>query len=92
MIDLRLVKRQCRVDFDDDDELLTALAQAAEEEVCRFTGRRPSELLEMGPDGRYPAPIRTAILIRTAELYHNAEGSDRPNATFEALIRPYQKL
>lgn len=91
MIDLRLVKQQCRVDFDEDDELLAALVESAEAEVCRFTGRTPSELLDMGVDG-YPAPIRMAILVRTAEMYHNAEGTEKGNALFEALIRPWQKL
>lgn len=93
MIDLRLdeIKRQCRVDFDEDDALLTSLGEAAEEETVRITGQTPEYLLEQG-GGRWPSPLRQAMLIRTAQFYSQPEGSEKPNALFESLIRPYQKL
>lgn len=90
-VDLASLKRQCRVDFDDDDELLTQLAEAASEEVTNRTGRSDEELTEIGK-GQWPAPLRQAVLIRAAEFYRDAEGSDRPNTLFECLIRPYVKL
>ncbi|MDE7402014.1 MAG: head-tail connector protein [Muribaculaceae bacterium] len=89
--DLDLVKRQCRVDFDDDDKLLIALTESAEQEVCRITGRSVDELLAMGSDG-FPGPIHMAILVRVAQLYHQPEGSDKPNAVYQSLLRPYQKI
>ena len=91
MTDLAQVKRQCRVDFDDDDELLTGLAEAAEAEVIRWTGRTAEELLDMGAGG-IPAPLRQAVLIRVAQFYAQPEGTDKPNALYESLIRPYQKI
>lgn len=91
MPDLASIKRQCRVDFNDDDELLMSLGEAAEAEVIRITGRPVSELIEMG-EGDWPAPLRQAMLVRTAQLYRDAEGSEKPNALFESLIRPYVKL
>ncbi|MCM1369834.1 MAG: head-tail connector protein [Candidatus Amulumruptor caecigallinarius] len=88
--DLTDVKRQCRADdYDYDDNLLSSLCEAAEEEVVRITGRTLEELVEMG-GGRFPAPIRQAILTRTAQFYRDAEGTDKPNALFISLIRPYQ--
>ena len=95
MIDLKQVKRQCRVDFDDDDDLLLDLLAAAEAEVTRITGRAAKELQEACGNGccaDWPAPVRQAILIRVAQLYRDPEGSEKPNSTFESLIRPYQKL
>lgn len=93
MIDLRLeeIKRQCRVDFEEDDALLTSLGEAAEEETVRITGRNAEELLDMG-GGHWPSPLRQAMLIRTAQFYSQPEGSEKPNALFESLIRPYQRL
>ena len=93
MIDLRLdeIKRQCRVDFDQDDTLLASLGEAAEEETVRITGRTAEELLEAG-GGRWPAPLRQAMLIRVAQFYSAPEGTEKPNALFESLIRAYQKL
>ena len=90
MIDLDLVKRQCRVDFVEDDLLLRALADAAEAEALRRIGRDEMDLLEEGA-GQYPAPILQAILIRTAQLYRDPEGSEKPNITFDSLLRPYQQ-
>lgn len=89
--DLNMLKRQCRIDFDDDDELLTQLGEAAEAEVIRMTGRTAEELTEMGC-GELPAPLRQAVLIRAAQFYAQPEGTEKPNALFEALIRPYQIL
>lgn len=92
MIDLELVKKQCRVDYDDDDDYLRSLAEAAEAEVVRITGRSVLELLEMGNGEGYPAPIRQAILVRTGQLYADPEGTDKPNTLFMSLIRPYQVI
>lgn len=91
MIDLELVKKQCRVDYDDDDSFLASLVEAAEAEVTALTGREVDELIEMG-GGDYPKPIRQAILVRTAQLYDDAEGTDKPNNLYLSLIRPFQKL
>lgn len=91
MITLEEIKRQCRVDFDDDDAYLRRLGEVAEEYVVRRTGRGTEELCTMG-GGEWPAPLVQAVLVRVAELYANPEGTERPNALLEDLIRPYQKL
>ena len=88
---LEMLRRQCRVDFVDDDELLLQCGEAAEAEVLTRTGRSSDELTELG-EGEWPSPLRQAVMIRAAEFYRDAEGSDKPNALFECLIRPYVKL
>lgn len=86
-----MIKRQCRVDYDDDDMLLEQIGEAAEAEVIRMTGRSAEELLEMG-DGLLPVQLRQAVLVRAAQMYSQPEGTDKPNALFESLVRPYQRL
>lgn len=90
-IDLESLKRQCRVDFPEDDLLLATLGATAEAEVVRITGRTEAELTEMG-EGAMPLPLRQAMLIRAAQFYRDAEGTEKPNALFESLIRPFRKL
>lgn len=85
------VKRQCRVDFEEDDLLLESLAEAAEAETVRITERTAEELLAEG-GGHWPAPLRQAMLIRVAQFYSQPEGGEKPNAVFESLVRPYRKL
>lgn len=88
---LAALKRQCRVDFDDDDRLLEACLEAAREETVRLTGRTPSELLDLG-DGDLPAPLRQAVLIRAAQFYSQPEGTEKPNALYYSLVRTYQVI
>lgn len=88
---LEALKRQCRVDFDDDDELLANCLDAAFDETVRLTGRIVSDLLELG-DGQLPAPLRQAVLIRAAQFYSQPEGSDKPNMLYYSLIRNYQLI
>lgn len=90
-VTLEQLKRQCNVDYDDDDATLLDMAEAAEEEVIRRTERTREELQEMG-GGRFPAALRQAILVRVGELFANREGTDKPNMYFESQIRLYQKL
>lgn len=90
-VDIQALRQQCRVDYEDDDAVLLGCGDAAEAEVIRMTGRTVDELLEMG-EGKFPAPLRMAVLIRAAQFYAQPEGGDKPNAVFESLIRPYQKI
>lgn len=90
-ISLDRLKRQCRVDFDDDDKLLQELAAEAEAEAVRRTGRTPDEMRGIG-GGSYPEDFTGAILMRAAERYAHPEGSDKPNLAFESIIRSYQKI
>lgn len=85
------LKRQCRIDFDDDDTLLRELAAEAEAEAVRATGRTRDELKEMG-GGDYPEDFTGAIVMRAAERYAHPEGSEKPNAAYLSIIRSYQRI
>lgn len=91
MLKLDEIKRQCRVDFSDDDSYLDRLGEIASAYILRRVNRTEEELRAIG-GGKIPAPLTQAALIRVAELYANPEGTEKPNALLEDLIRPYQKL
>lgn len=85
--ELKLLKQQCSVDFDDDDELLSELWESAEDTAVRYTERTRDELL--GEDVEYPAGLRQAIRMLAAQYYRDREGSERPNALIEFQLRAY---
>jgi len=85
------LKRQVRVDFDDDDTLLREILEGAEAGVIRQTERTEEELIEMG-GGKFPADLKRAILIRAADFYNHPEGSDKADVYVDTIIRPFKKL
>lgn len=90
-ISIERLKRQCRVDFDDDNELLMELAEECLSEAVRRTGRTLEELKEIGC-GKLPADFTGAVLMRVAERYARPEGSEKPNLSYESVIRSFQKI
>lgn len=92
MVTLEDLKRQCRVDYNDDDQLLQNCLDSAIEETVRLTGRDLGELIRLGHGVGLPTPLRQAVLIRAAEYYAHPEGTEKPNHTYFQLIRSYQKI
>lgn len=93
MIELRDLRRQCRIDFDDEetDRKLLNLQEQAESYIVRRTGRDAEELSTMG-NGGWPKALELAVLVFVADMYAHPEGRDKPNLVLEDLIRPYQRL
>lgn len=89
-VTLTQLKRQCNVDYDDDDETLLAMGAAAEDMVIRMTNRPVAELLEAG-DGYLPASLAQAVLILAGGFYAKRE-PDADMAAVEWLIRPWQAI
>lgn len=89
-VTLAQLKRQCNVDYDDDNETLLAMGAAAEDMVIRMTNRPVAELLEAG-DGRLPASLAQAVLILAGGFYAQRE-PDAALADVEWLIRPWQRI
>lgn len=89
-VTLAQLKRQCNVDYDDDNETLLAMGAAAEDMVIRMTNRPVAELLEAG-DGRLPASLVQAVLILAGGFYAKRE-PDAALADVEWLIRPCQTI
>lgn len=89
-VTLAQLKRQCNVDYDDDDETLLAMGAAAEDTVIRMTNRPVAELVDAG-DGRLPASLAQAVLILAGGFYAKRE-PDATLADVEWLIRPWQAI
>ena len=88
MLTLYEAKAHLRIDHNDEDELLQAYMDAAEQSVADYLGiELPSAM---------PAPVRAAILLRVGDLYENREGQSHvklhDNQTFERLLRPYREM
>lgn len=61
--DLALLKRQCRVEHDEDDVLIAAYAEAASDHVRAY---------HLVPEPT-PSAVVAAVLLMTADLYANRE-------------------
>ena len=90
------LKKQLRVDYEEEDDLLMTYGEAAEDVVVKATNRSVEELKEMG-GGILPMPIRVAILKMAAEMFTNRGITTQGNVQvvpygFEVLIKPYVKL
>lgn len=98
VVSLKLFKTHLRADdFAQDDEYLTHLLDAAEEEVCKLTNRASDELTELG-GGEWPVSLRHAVLLFAATQYNSSrESTGNANIkalpdNFYALIRPWRKF
>lgn len=94
-VTLEELKAQMRVDFPEDDEIITLYGTAAQNTI--FNMLRRSYLDLTGFNGSVHAPVKTAILILAAHLYKNREAvaSVAQNAvpySISVLIKPYIKL
>lgn len=111
MAELRVVtldelKAQMRVDFEDEDDIITLYGSAAEDAVIEGTRRTLEELKRIGyaekndgsRDGElFPDRLRLAILILAAHNYRNREPvasvSQNPVPySLEIYCKPYRKL
>lgn len=92
MLTLTETKMHLRVDHDDEDTYIMALIEAATASVADYLDMVLADM-ETEP---MPAPVRSAILLRVADLYEHREAqTDRPltvNATFAQLLNPYRAM
>lgn len=80
-----LKKNVIAEDFDDDDELLAFLLEAAEREIVGMTQRDEADLVDA--DGNLPADLQRAILVAASFHYNNRAGSTpaEANALYNLL-------
>lgn len=94
---LKMLKKHVRADdFNDDDEYLQQLLDAAESYVCRATNRTMDELVEMG-EGEMPKPLWHAVLLICGHWYNQREAVSAGQMTevpytLSALLKEYTKL
>jgi uncharacterized phage protein (predicted DNA packaging) len=86
-VTLEELKKQMRVDFDEEDSLIETYGDAAERQVISDTRRTERELLERGwmeredeadiPDeitaDYFPRRLKVAVMMLAAHLYRNRE-------------------
>ncbi|MGL5894507.1 MAG: head-tail connector protein [Bacteroidales bacterium] len=92
-ITLEELRAQVNVDYDDDDDYLSALIDVAEEAVESHINRPLEELLV---EGKYPARIKHAVKLLCANLNQNRESIaySSPHQvpyTYEYLLQPFKK-
>lgn len=98
VVDLALFKKHVRADdFADDDEYLQHLLDTAETAVITATNRTETELTEEIGGGKFPAPLKHAVMMVGAHWYNQRESVSSVQMhevpdTLQALIRPYRKL
>lgn len=97
VVSLALFKKHVRADdFDDDDEYLTHLLEAAEVSVITATNRTEQELTDDNA-GEFPAPLTQAIMMLAAHWYNQRESASAVQMhqvpdSLQALVKPYRKL
>lgn len=97
-VDIALLKQHVRADdFDDDDDYLKHLLEAAEQYVCGATNRTGDELLALGDGEHLPPMLQQAVLLIAGHWYNQREAvsgvqmSEVPY-TLQALIKPFRRL
>lgn len=97
VVSLALFKKHVRADdFADDDEYLDHLLAAAEVTVITATNRTEQELTD-GNAGKFPVPLKQAIMMLAAHWYNQRESvssvqmHEVPDA-LQSLVKPYRKL
>jgi uncharacterized phage protein (predicted DNA packaging) len=98
LVDIDLVKKHLRVDFDDDDTEIAAYQAAAESIITEtldravFVGTAPEDA--DGTALELPAPVTAAILLMTGHLYKNRESVGEAQSeipmTVKYLLAPYR--
>lgn len=91
MLTIDDLKLHCRIDSDDEDDLLESILDAATAAVADYLNLPTVELI---PD--MPAPVKAAVLLQAADLYAFRERqTERPltaNLTYERLLAPYRVM
>ena len=89
------IKKQLRVDFDDEDDVLELYGSAAEDTVLNYMNRTYQDVLE--EYGEVPAAIRQATLMLVDNSYQHRSPAESTQMYyvmygFDTLIRPYMRL
>ena len=89
------IKKQLRVDFDDEDDVLELYGSAAEDTVLNYMNRTYQDVLEKY--GEVPAAIRQATLMLVDNSYQHRSPAESTQMYyvmygFDTLVRPYMRL
>ena len=89
------IKKQLRVDFDDEDDVLELYGSAAEDTVLNYMNRTYQDVLE--EYGEVPAAIRQATLMLVDNSYQHRSPAEPTQMYyvlygFDTLIKSYMRL
>ena len=89
------IKKQLRVDFDDEDDVLELYGSAAEDTVLNYMNRTYQDVLE--EYGEVPAAIRQATLMLVDKSYQHRSPAEPTQMYyvlygFDTLVKPYMRL
>lgn len=88
------IKKQCVIEHDEDDVLLKAMAEAAEDGMRGYLGRGSLDELTDENDA-LPSGVYQAMLMMVGEMYNHREATvsyaQYENAAFRFLVQPYIK-
>lgn len=89
------IKKQLRVDFDDEDDVLELYGSAAEDTVLNYMNRTYQDVLE--EYGEVPAAIRQATLMLVDNSYQHRSPAEPTQMYyilygFDAMVKPYMRL
>ena len=89
------IKKQLRVDFDDEDDVLELYGSSAEDTVLSYLNRTYQDVLEQY--GEVPAPIRQATLMLVDNSYQHRSPAEPTQMYyvlygFDVLVKPYMRL
>ena len=87
------IKRQCVIEHDEDDVLLTSMAKAAEDGMKGYLGRDLEEITD--ENGNLPQGVYQGLLMMVGEMYNHREVTvsyaQYENAAFRFLVQQYIK-
>lgn len=72
LISLEEARRQCRVDHNDEDDVISMALDASTQLVLNYLTRRDTDWnaeMSAWTSSTLPKPVRQAILIQTREIY-----------------------
>lgn len=89
------IKKQLRVDFDDEVDVLELYGSAAEDTVLNYMNRTYQDVLE--EYGEVPAAIRQATLMLVDNSYQHRSPAEPTQMYyvmygFDVLVKPYMRL
>lgn len=90
------VKQHLYIDFEDDDNILSGYAEAAENIIAKRLNGEDDLTSYEDDNGEIPKALKQAVLIMTGNLYSNRESvafnaiPQRIPYSFEYLLRPFK--
>lgn len=75
IVSVSAFKAHANITIDDDDDLLPAYIDAAEEWVGKFTGKALASYETDTPSASVPEPLKQAVKMLAAHLYANREAT-----------------